>query len=78
MPHVVPSFLFARDIASRLGCSDRTVRRYMARGLLPSAPRIGPRQRYGCEAAVLKARLEELIQTRLASNDNDETDPDPG
>lgn len=70
MPHTaqIPDFLSAADIASRLGCSPRTVRRRMASGVLPCAPRLSSRQRYGVEASELRARLDEL-KAKRASND---------
>lgn len=78
MPQPVPNFLSAADIAPRLGCSSRTVRRLMASGVLPSAPRLTKRHRYGVEASVLRARLDELIKTKSSNDSDDDGDSDDG
>lgn len=76
MPHTaqIPDFLSAADIASRLGCSARTVRRRMASGVLPCAPRLSSRQRYCAETSELRARLDELKAKRASNDTEDELD----
>jgi DNA-binding transcriptional MerR regulator len=79
MPAIAPAepdaYLSTDQIAALCGKSPRTVRRWLARGILPSLAR--------CERGVwrvsrpqLRARLDQLVALRCAANDVDPADND--